>query len=179
MQPLEVLNNMEHLTPRELEVLKLICEGLSTRQIAGQVGTAFKTVACHRFRIMEKAGVDNAVGLLLWAIRQGIISIDQQGVVTQTVQAAEEHAATLTPISGPHRTRDTLAKDVDEALSRYLEASRRFLDVTQDVPSGAPNPDGALRIQLPARDQRFAYKAYRRAMKRLADHDEAANKSKW
>jgi len=178
MQPLEVLNNMEHLTPRELEVLKLICEGHSTQQIARRLGVAFKTAACHRHRILDKCGVHNAVGLLLWAIKQGIVSVDQQCVVTQAARRTEEHEAASLTISGPHRTREALAKDVDEALSRYLEASRRFLEATKDVPSGVPSPDGALRIQLPAANRQLAYEAYRQAKKNLAAYDEAANTSK-
>jgi DNA-binding CsgD family transcriptional regulator len=156
---------MEHLTPRELEVLKLICEGLSSRRIAGQLGIAFKTAACHRSRIMEKAGVDNAVGLLRWAIRKGIISIDQEGVFTPSAQA------TGIVGGGSPRTREELAREVEQARSRYLEASRRFLEVTDDVPSGASNPDGTLRIQLPARDRRRAFEAYQRATKKLTEHD--------
>jgi DNA-binding NarL/FixJ family response regulator len=67
---------MDDLTPREVEVLTLICNGHSSRQIAGQLGIAVKTAACHRHRILGKVGVRNAVGLLRWAIRQGYVTVD-------------------------------------------------------------------------------------------------------
>ena len=99
---------MVDLTSRELEVLKLICQGCSTKQISSQLGVAFKTAACPRSRILDKAGASNAVGLLLWAIRKGIISIDQQGVVTQAAQATEDHAAGSTSISRPSISQATI-----------------------------------------------------------------------
>jgi DNA-binding CsgD family transcriptional regulator len=67
---------VELLTPREEEVLGLICDGCSTKEIAANLKIAYKTAACHRNRILEKAGVHNAVALLLWAIKHGYIEID-------------------------------------------------------------------------------------------------------
>lgn len=67
---------MEHFTPRELEVLKLICEGHSTRRVATKFGIAFKTAASHRHSILAKVGVHNAVGLLRWAIKHGYVEVE-------------------------------------------------------------------------------------------------------
>jgi DNA-binding CsgD family transcriptional regulator len=67
---------METLTPRELEVLRLICEGYSTNAVAAKLGVSIKTAACHRHRIMGKAGVGNSVQMLRWAIRQGLVTVD-------------------------------------------------------------------------------------------------------
>jgi len=67
---------MEPLTPRELQVLRLICDGHSSRAIAAQLGVSFKTVACHRLRILAKAGVGNSVQLLRWAIKQGYVDVE-------------------------------------------------------------------------------------------------------
>jgi DNA-binding NarL/FixJ family response regulator len=67
---------METLTPRELEVLRLICEGRSSRAIAAQLGVAFKTVACHRHRVMGKAGVTHSAQLLRWAMKQGLVTVE-------------------------------------------------------------------------------------------------------
>jgi DNA-binding CsgD family transcriptional regulator len=61
------------LTRRELEVLQLICAGLTTNEIGGRLGIKFKTAACHRNRLIAKAGVRNTVQLLRWAIRQGLL----------------------------------------------------------------------------------------------------------
>jgi DNA-binding NarL/FixJ family response regulator len=67
------------LTPRELEVLDLICQADSTKQIAGKLGISFKTASCHRSRIMGKAGVCNAIALFRWAIEQGYIEVKRVG----------------------------------------------------------------------------------------------------
>jgi DNA-binding NarL/FixJ family response regulator len=64
----------EQLTERELQVLKLMADGLSTNGIARALGIAFKTAACHRYRILDKLGVDNTVCALRWAIRNGVIT---------------------------------------------------------------------------------------------------------
>jgi DNA-binding NarL/FixJ family response regulator len=56
--------------PRELQVLQLICQGHSSKQIAGLRGVSFKTAACHRMRLMEKAGVHDAISLFRWALSQ-------------------------------------------------------------------------------------------------------------
>jgi DNA-binding NarL/FixJ family response regulator len=61
------------LTSREVEVLKLIADGRSSRDIAAQLGISFKTAVTHRSRIMDKLGVHDAVGLLRYAIRQKLI----------------------------------------------------------------------------------------------------------
>ena len=63
----------EPLTPRETEVLKLIGDGLTTKQIGDRLGISFKTAACHRSRLLAKVGVHETVSLLRWAIRKQII----------------------------------------------------------------------------------------------------------
>ena len=64
---------LDGLTPRETEVLVLIAEGLTTKEIAQQLGISFKTAACHRSRLMDKLDVHEAVGLVRYAIRQKLI----------------------------------------------------------------------------------------------------------
>jgi DNA-binding NarL/FixJ family response regulator len=61
------------LTARELEVLRLMADGLSTREIAAQLTISFKTAACHRYRILQKLGVESTVSAVRWAIRTGIV----------------------------------------------------------------------------------------------------------
>jgi DNA-binding NarL/FixJ family response regulator len=61
------------LTKRELEVLQLMAEGLTTKVIAARLGVTFKTAACHRGRILQKLSVDSTVSAVRWAIRVGII----------------------------------------------------------------------------------------------------------
>lgn len=62
------------LTPREVMVLKLIVEGRTTREIAGDLGIAFKTAAAHRTSIMNKLDVSNAAGMVREAFRLGIVN---------------------------------------------------------------------------------------------------------
>jgi DNA-binding CsgD family transcriptional regulator len=69
----------ENLTPRELEVLKLICEGYSSKEIAAKLKIAPKTATVHRANILGKAGVRNAVRLLRWAIKQGYVEVELPG----------------------------------------------------------------------------------------------------
>ena len=61
------------LTRRELEVLHLMAEGITTKAIAQRLGVTFKTAACHRGRILQKLAVDSTVSAVRWAIRQGIV----------------------------------------------------------------------------------------------------------
>jgi DNA-binding NarL/FixJ family response regulator len=61
------------LTPREIEVLKLLSDGLSTKQTAARLGITFKTAACHRSVILSKLGVHETVSAVRWAIRAGVI----------------------------------------------------------------------------------------------------------
>lgn len=62
------------LTKRELEVLALMANGLTTKAIGTQLGVTFKTAACHRGRILNKLGVESTVSAVRWAIRQGLIA---------------------------------------------------------------------------------------------------------
>ena len=55
---------MNILTTREHEVLSLIIDGYSTKQIAAKLGIAFKTAACHRGHIMAKSGASNTADLV-------------------------------------------------------------------------------------------------------------------
>ncbi len=64
---------VEPLTPRELEVLKCVAQGHSTKQVAGILGITFKTAACHRYRVMDKLGIHDTASLVRYAIREGIV----------------------------------------------------------------------------------------------------------
>jgi DNA-binding NarL/FixJ family response regulator len=61
------------LTPRELEVVKLIAESFSTRQIADALIISEKTVDRHRTNILEKLGMHDRVELTRYAIRRGLV----------------------------------------------------------------------------------------------------------
>jgi DNA-binding NarL/FixJ family response regulator len=61
------------LTPREREVLQLVAEGNTNRQIAHYLGISIKTVEKHRFSLMEKLNIRDVTGLVRFAIGHGII----------------------------------------------------------------------------------------------------------
>jgi DNA-binding NarL/FixJ family response regulator len=64
-----------HLTAREEEVLKLVAEGKSNREIAELLYLSVKTVMVHRAHIMEKLNLHSRTELVKYAIRQGIVSV--------------------------------------------------------------------------------------------------------
>jgi DNA-binding NarL/FixJ family response regulator len=61
------------LTPRELEVLKLIAEARSSKEIAKELVISVKTVERHRQNILDKLGMSDRVELTRYAIRRGLI----------------------------------------------------------------------------------------------------------
>jgi DNA-binding NarL/FixJ family response regulator len=63
----------EPLTPRETEVVKLVAEGLSTKEIAEVLTISHKTVERHRANVLEKLGLRDRVALTRYAIRHGLI----------------------------------------------------------------------------------------------------------
>ncbi len=68
-------NKGEHLSNREQEVLQLICEELTTAEIAEKLFISYKTVENHRSRIMEKTGARNSAGLVVYAIKNKLIDV--------------------------------------------------------------------------------------------------------
>jgi len=63
----------ETLSLRERQVLKLIAEGYSTKEIAGVLHLSPKTADSHRTRLMAKLGVHEVAGLVRYAVRQGLV----------------------------------------------------------------------------------------------------------
>jgi DNA-binding NarL/FixJ family response regulator len=66
-------DHFDILTPRELEVLKLIAEAYSSKQIASELVISVKTVERHRQNILGKLGMSDRVELTRYAIRRGLI----------------------------------------------------------------------------------------------------------
>ncbi len=65
------------LTPREREVLQLLAEGHSTRQIADTLHVSVKTIEVHRKQLMDKLGLNSLADLIKYAIREGLTSIER------------------------------------------------------------------------------------------------------
>jgi DNA-binding NarL/FixJ family response regulator len=67
---------LERLSRRQLEVLRLVAEGLTTRQIARRLKLSAKTVETHRGEIMKRLGIHDVVGLVRRAIRLGVVPLE-------------------------------------------------------------------------------------------------------
>lgn len=65
---------LEHLTPRQREILQLIAEGKSTREIASLLNISVKTVETHRTQLMERLNIHDIAGLVRYAVRVGLIA---------------------------------------------------------------------------------------------------------
>jgi len=67
-------NNIAELTEREIEILKLIAEGYSNKEIGDKLFISHRTVDTHRTNLMRKLEVNNIAGLVRFAISNGVIS---------------------------------------------------------------------------------------------------------
>jgi len=63
------------LTPREMEILQLIVDGESNKEIAARLGLSANTVAVHRANIMDALGIHKTAELVVYAIRNGLVNI--------------------------------------------------------------------------------------------------------
>jgi two-component system response regulator NreC len=63
------------LTPRERQILQLVAEGKTTKEIAALLNVSFKTAESHRNRIMKKLNIHNVTGLVHYAIRSGLMRL--------------------------------------------------------------------------------------------------------
>ena len=68
----DIRRRLDSLTPRELEVLRLVITGMLNKQIAYRLGTVEKTIKVHRARVMEKMDVQSLADLVRLAERTGI-----------------------------------------------------------------------------------------------------------
>ncbi|MGH9734865.1 MAG: response regulator [Candidatus Acidiferrales bacterium] len=63
------------LTARELEILQLIVDGKSNKEIADKLGLSVNTVSVHRANIMDALGIHKTAELVVYAIRNGLVNI--------------------------------------------------------------------------------------------------------
>jgi two-component system response regulator NreC len=63
------------LTEREREVLQLLAEGFSTKEIAEKLFVSVKTVEVHRWKLMKKLGLKNLAELIKFAVREGLVKV--------------------------------------------------------------------------------------------------------
>ncbi|MEA2762288.1 MAG: hypothetical protein QOD47_1572 [Gemmatimonadaceae bacterium] len=65
---------LDKLTPRQVEVLRMVAEGHRTREIALRLNLSVKTVESHRGEIMKRLAIHDVVGLVRYAMRVGLVS---------------------------------------------------------------------------------------------------------
>ncbi len=63
------------LSPRERQVLQLVAEGKTSKEVASQLGISLKTAESHRARIMEKLDIHDTAGLVRYALRRGLTEL--------------------------------------------------------------------------------------------------------
>lgn len=68
--------SLEQLTPRQREILQLIAEGRSTKEIAGDLKLSAKTVETHRAQLMERLDIYDVASLVRYAMRVGLIQAE-------------------------------------------------------------------------------------------------------
>jgi DNA-binding NarL/FixJ family response regulator len=73
---IQVRRPLEKLTPRQLEVFRLVTEGESTRDIARRLQLSVKTVETHRGDVMKRLGIHDLVGLVRYAVRVRLVLPD-------------------------------------------------------------------------------------------------------
>jgi DNA-binding NarL/FixJ family response regulator len=72
---LEVRQPLTRLSPRQIEVLRLITEGLTSREIASRLNLSEKTVETHRSAVAQRLGIREVAGLVRYAARVGLTSL--------------------------------------------------------------------------------------------------------
>ena len=72
LERVQLSDTRDGLTPRQREVLKMIAEGLRTKEIAFSLGVSIKTIETYRAQIMNRLGIGDVPGLVRYAIRRGL-----------------------------------------------------------------------------------------------------------
>jgi DNA-binding NarL/FixJ family response regulator len=67
-------NGLAEITPRQREVLQLLAEGRSTKEIASTLVISTRTVEFHKYRMMEDLGIKTVAELIRYAVKQGIVA---------------------------------------------------------------------------------------------------------
>jgi DNA-binding NarL/FixJ family response regulator len=66
---------LPNLTPREREIVQLLAEGMSTKEVASHLDLSVKTAETHRSNIMRKLNIHSVSGLVLYAVRNNIVQV--------------------------------------------------------------------------------------------------------
>lgn len=86
--PEETFSTREILTPREREIVQLLAEGKSTKEVAVALNLSVKTAETHRSNIMRKLNLHSISELVLYAVRNNIVQVVQTPLQAQKTQTA-------------------------------------------------------------------------------------------
>jgi DNA-binding CsgD family transcriptional regulator len=139
----EIVLRGGRLTPRELEVLKLIATGLSTKEIASTLAIKFKTAACHRAHIMEKLDAHGTAEITRYAAYHQLVPADMG-----------EEARLRNLLRTSHREYMT-------AVTQY----NAFMEERKSL--GLANPDSSERTRQLYHEERRSHQAYSRELEAL------------
>jgi DNA-binding NarL/FixJ family response regulator len=67
------VDDQYHLTKREKEILRMVIDGKPNKHIADSLGKSVRTVETHRFNIMKKLGVNNAIDMVNKAVKENLV----------------------------------------------------------------------------------------------------------
>jgi DNA-binding NarL/FixJ family response regulator len=87
----------DRLTSRERQILKLVAEGKSNREIAELLYVSIRTVEHHRFSMNRKLKVNNAMNLIHYAIREGYVAVESNGYHPDSLYSEGVQSPALTP----------------------------------------------------------------------------------
>lgn len=73
LSPRTPVEDVYHLTRREKEILRMVIDGKHNREIADSLGKSLRTIETHRFNIMKKLGVNNAVDMVNKTVRENLL----------------------------------------------------------------------------------------------------------
>lgn len=68
-----VMEDQYHLTRREREILRMVIDGKQNKQIAETLGKSVRTIETHRFNIMKKLGVNNAIDMVNKSVKENLV----------------------------------------------------------------------------------------------------------
>ena len=163
-------------TLRELVILGLICEGHSTKQIAHRLGISFKTVACHRAKLMQKSGTANVVQLFRWAIEEGYVAVERR--TDRESAYSRLGGASRDPATAQGLSRQVLegawGQRVNRARDRYRQQAAICVGLQAERLASFPmqpatDPDGTLLFEQALRAESVARKEFARLTRIYTD----------
>jgi DNA-binding CsgD family transcriptional regulator len=141
----------EKLTSREIDVLKLVASGLSSKQIARSLGVAFKTATCHRSRIMAKLDIHQVADLTRYAIRNGYVDLGSANARREDIPPE-------------------LFKLVRTTEAKYRQAVKQYSAFLQDRESiGLTNPDSSTGARQLRNAEEWTHREYHAALVALKE----------